>query len=218
MDPSAATAIACLTSYLAGSVPFGLVLGRLRGVDVRSVGSGNIGATNVTRALGRPWGVAVFVLDFAKGGLPVLAVNLLEASGRVRFALAEGGWHLAMVSCAAILGHCASAFLRLRGGKGVATAFGAAAALWVWSFAAAAATWLVTYKLTRVSSVASLLAVAAIAVAFGARYVSADQPPNLANLVFSLAANALVVIRHRSNLARLWRGEELTFRRRSSSS
>src|SRR5262249_41045323 len=107
-----------VAAYLAGSIPFGVLFARARGVDLRQVGSGNIGATNASRALGKKIGALVFLCDAAKGTAPVLLA---------RWRLGESGqasWWVAGVGAAAFVGHLASPWLRFRGGKGVATAFG----------------------------------------------------------------------------------------------
>src|SRR3954466_16097945 len=106
---------AILISYLVGAVPFGYIVARLRGVDIFAAGSGNIGATNVGRVLGRRYGLLVFALDFLKGAVPTLAARLYE--GRTGDLAVVAGF-------AAIVGHMFPVFLRFRGGKGVATGFG----------------------------------------------------------------------------------------------
>jgi len=174
-------------AYLSGAVPYGLLLGRRHGVDIRRVGSGNIGATNVRRALGWRAALWVLLLDAAKGAAPVaLALVLGEAPAVV-----------ALCMTAAVVGHCYPIFLAFRGGKGVATALGVTAV----TIPAAAAIGLVVYAgalaLVRVSAVGSLAGVAAaLLVAFvGGATATAYQ--------LALVAIALVVaVRHRGNLRR----------------
>jgi acyl phosphate:glycerol-3-phosphate acyltransferase len=185
----ALTLVLIALGFCAGSIPFGVIIARrVGGVDIQQHGSGNIGATNVARVLGRAAGALVLVLDAAKGALPVALALHLAADPRV--ALAAGG--------AAILGHCFSPFLRFRGGKGVATALGVflvlsppAALVGVVAFAA-------VYALTRVAALGSLAGAVAIAVAISAR----DDRPTSA---FAIATCALLFFTHRSNLARLRR-------------
>ncbi len=185
-------AVALLASYLAGSVPFGLLVARLAaGKDVRTVGSGNIGATNVARAAGRAAAAITLLLDALKGLLPA------AIAGRT---LAEP-WAPAACGVAAVIGHCYPVWLRFRGGKGVATGFGVALALAPLSAACGAAVWVLLYKLVRISSVGSLAGVAT------ALLVAAATGPRWS--IAGLAAIAgIVLVRHRANLKRLLRREE----------
>src|SRR5947208_5009153 len=122
MDSTVLTLLTVLGAYLVGGVPFGYLVARWRGVDIFCAGSGNIGATNVGRILGRRFGILVFVLDFAKGALPVLAASLLPV-GQDLTALPPGSAAVA-AAVAAFLGHLFPIYLGLRGGKGVATGAG----------------------------------------------------------------------------------------------
>ncbi len=199
-----------LLAYLLGSIPFGLLLGRLRGVDIRKVGSGNIGATNLTRSLGRRWGIAAFMLDFIKGGLPVLTAAWVGFDEPP-----AGGIHYqyGQIACAlaAVLGHVFPLYLRFRGGKGVATTFGAMAAL-VWISALAAGTvWLVLFLVTRTVSIASLAA----AFVFPATTIVLfyNAPPSIALPMdlLALSLGLMILVRHRSNIKRLLKREESRF-------
>ncbi len=180
--------------YLCGSVPFGVVLTkRLRGVDVRGAGSGNIGATNVARVAGKKLGVVVLLLDAAKGALPVLlALRLLPGEPRVHVA----------VGLAAFLGHVFPVWLRLRGGKGVATALGVFAVLLPWSALAGFAVYAVLLAIFRVSSVGSL---AGGVVAVGLAFVG-ERP--LEYGVLAAVLLLLMLYTHRGNIARLVRRTE----------
>jgi glycerol-3-phosphate acyltransferase PlsY len=178
-----------LVAYLCGSIPFGLLIARLKtGKDVREVGSGNIGATNVARAAGRGAAIATLVLDALKGLVPVL--------------LARGpAWLPAACAICAVLGHCFPVWLKFRGGKGVATGLGVSLALAPWAALAGAATWGVLYKLYRISSVGSL---AGVAVALAVAALTSD-----AFAVEGVAAvAALIVVRHAGNIRRLLRKQE----------
>jgi glycerol-3-phosphate acyltransferase PlsY len=177
--------------YLLGSVPFGLVLTKLAGLgDIRALGSGNIGATNVLRTGRKGLAAATLVLDGAKGALAVLAT--LALAGRDAALLA---------GFAAVLGHNFPVWLRFKGGKGVATSLGAlTAAAWPVGVAACL-TWLAVAGLFRVSSLAAL---AALGLAPLYAYLAGDTA--LAALAVGLGV--LAVIRHRSNIRRLMRGEE----------
>jgi glycerol-3-phosphate acyltransferase PlsY len=184
--------------YLLGSIPFGLLLARaFAGVDVRDEGSGNIGATNVLRSAGKKLGVATLVLDVAKGALPVAAC-LAYFGGNAH----AGDWP-ALTAVAAFLGHVFPAWLRFRGGKGVATAFGAFAALTPGSALAAAVAFGVTVAATRIVSVASMAAAATCAVAAAVIH-GARSPVTVA----ALAMLVVVLFRHQGNIRRLVRGEE----------
>jgi glycerol-3-phosphate acyltransferase PlsY len=211
MPHSAQLAIAMGLSYLLGAVPFAWLLGKLRGVDIRRVGSGNIGATNLTRALGRRWGVAAFALDFLKGLAPALLVPWLAPR------LAREGEAvdpaLAGIVCgaAAILGHVYPVYLRFRGGKGVATTFGVLAALMPWATTAAAAAWGLAYLATRTVSIASIFAAFAFPLA-AALLCSRESGASYGALVtLASAAGALVLLRHRANIQRLLAGKEHRF-------
>lgn len=141
-------------SYLIGSIPFGYLIGRLHGIDIRKVGSGNIGATNVTRSIGRIAGKICFFLDFLKGALPVVLVNMTFEENTANLALAAG--------LAVILGHVFPIYLRFRGGKGVATAAGVALALAPYPLLCALAVWVVTFLTSRYVSLASIVAAASL--------------------------------------------------------
>ena len=182
-----------IAAYLSGSIPFGLLIAKARtGADVRTVGSGNIGATNVARAAGRGAAVATLLLDALKGLIPVLVA-----------ARAPGASPLLAPGCAvaAVLGHCFPVWLRFRGGKGVATGLGVSLALAPWAAAAGAAAWLVLYKAFRISSVGSLAGVVAalgVATATASRYA----------VYGLLGVSLLIVLRHKANIRRLLSREE----------
>jgi glycerol-3-phosphate acyltransferase PlsY len=175
-------------SYLCGSIPFGLLIARIAtGKDVRAVGSGNIGATNVARAAGRKAAVATLLLDALKGFAPVLLA-----------ARSPGAPPMLAAACAfaSVLGHCHPVWLRFRGGKGVATGLGVSLALAPWAAAAGAATWLLLYKLWHVSSIGSL---AGVAVALAVGWATASR-----YAVYGLiGVSLLIVLRHRANIRRL---------------
>lgn len=193
-------------SYLLGSVPFAFLLGKSLGVDLRKVGSGNPGATNLARAVGRKWGIAGFLLDFAKGLIPVLAARGFEDVAPE--ALRDGAGILA--GLAAILGHVFPLFLGFRGGKGVATTFGVMTALAPTATAVAGVVWGVTYLATRTVSIASIAAALALPVAtWGVDGLSTRRAQ--LTLGFATAMAALIVWRHRSNISRLLHGTEHSF-------
>jgi acyl phosphate:glycerol-3-phosphate acyltransferase len=188
-------ALCIIGAYLAGSIPFGILVGRgLFGVDPRTVGSGNIGAANSLRALGI-WGAALVLAgDIVKGMLPTaLATHWLG----------YGNWGVAAAGLATVVGHNWSIFLHLKGGKGVATGLGVLAVLSWQATVVFAIVWLVTLALTRYSSLASLLANLAVPVAM----ISMHAPTWYT--IYALVALALVVWRHAPNIRRLASGTEL---------
>ncbi len=156
-------ALAIIGAYLLGSIPFGLLIAKAHGKDLRSIGSGNIGATNVSRALGRKWAYICFVLDVLKGMVPMLAtlsfIRPLSTQPQTEKVILL--WLWLVVGCAAILGHIFPIYVKFRGGKGVATSFGVALGLWPYyticaSFAVAI--WLVVVLIWRYVSLASICA------------------------------------------------------------
>ncbi|MGE5245100.1 MAG: glycerol-3-phosphate 1-O-acyltransferase PlsY [Betaproteobacteria bacterium] len=188
MSPIAVVAIA----YCIGSVPFALLLARRWGADLRRVGSGNLGAANVLRASGVTAGVLVAVLDVAKGAASVLFAARAAADSPT----------MAAAGVAAIVGHIYPVWLRFRGGKGVATACGVFSVLTPAALPWAAAIFFITVWVTKYISLGSVLAIAALpAIAYG---TGSAEPA-----VFAAAGTAaLIVFRHRSNLARLRTGTE----------
>ena len=188
-------------SYLLGSVPFGLLVARSRGIDIRKVGSGNIGATNVLRSVGKSWGILVFVLDFLKGLLPALLAGPIS-----HHAVADAGLYCGV---AAIAGHNWPVWLGFKGGKGVATSAGVLAGAAPLTILPGVGAWVVVLLASRYVSLASILA--ALVVAASAWIFYGDHPV-LAGLLTLLAA--LVVLRHKSNIRRLLRGEENRFQRK----
>ncbi len=198
MSGAALGTLLVAAGYLTGSIPFGLLLGRAAlGIDVRTIGSGNIGATNVARAGGRKLGAAVIMLDAAKAIMPILVARaLLGDTGGAEI------WVVA-VALAAFLGHLFPVWLGFKGGKGVATALGIFAVLAPWAALAAVVAYAVAYGATRISSVGSLSGTAVAAItAFALR--GWRSPVAWAGVALA----ALIVLRHRDNIRRLLSGEE----------
>ncbi len=187
---------AVVLAYVLGSIPFGLVVAHFRHVDLRQVGSGNIGATNAARALGRKLGALVLLLDAAKAYIPLEICRALFAGD------AREPWILAAVGFTAFLGHLFPIFLRGRGGKGVATGFGIFLALSPMCAGIAAAVWVGIYLVTRISSIGSLAATAVIIPTLALRH----DPP--AFIVLAVAMSAFIVAKHRGNIRRLLHKEE----------
>ena len=196
MPEAAVPALLVLAAFAVGSIPWGLLVTKwVAGVDVRKVGSGNVGATNVARALGRGWFFVVFALDAAKGAAPVML--LPGFAGRQ-----ETEWLRVACGLAAVLGHVFSPFLGFKGGKGVATAAGVMAALAPWPALCTFGVFLVTFAALRFVSLASVVAAVALApLAF-----ALGSPREI--VIFGVLAAALVIVRHRSNLARIAAGTE----------
>ncbi|MDQ6779694.1 MAG: glycerol-3-phosphate 1-O-acyltransferase PlsY [Candidatus Eremiobacteraeota bacterium] len=188
-------ALGLLGAYLVGSIPFGIIVGKgIFGVDPRTVGSGNIGAANSLRALGRGGALLVLVGDILKGVLPTLLATRL---------LPYGHWGIAAAGLATILGHNWSVFLAFRGGKGVATGLGVLVVLSWPATVVFAVVWLAMVAATRYASLGSILANAAIPVSL----VVLRAPPWYT--AYGVVALVLVLWRHAGNLQRLLAGTEL---------
>lgn len=185
--------LALLLSFVIGSIPFGVLLGKMRGVDVRAVGSGNIGATNVWRALGPVFGVLSFALDVLKG----VAGPLLG-----RWLLHDLQWGIAACGIAAVLGHIFSPFLGFKGGKGISTSLGALFGLMPLVGLVIFAFWGVVLGLTRMISLASVAACVGLPVV--ALLFHAPTPFVVVALLMSLFA----LIKHIPNLKRIAAGTE----------
>jgi len=192
-----------LVAYLYGAVPYAYVLPRLlKGVDVRTVGSGNVGATNAARVLGWKFFPLVFALDLSKGLLPALAGSLAEADG------AHSPPALAVAAAlAAILGHVFSVFLRFRGGKAVAAGTGAFLVLAPRALLVGVLVWAAVFGVWRCVSLASTCAALALAASVWLVY---DGPlgTGLYRTGFAMLAAAMVIILHRANIGRLLNGTE----------
>ena len=189
--------------YLAGAIPFGLlVVKAFKGIDIRTVGSGNIGATNVARAAGRKVAVLVFLLDFAKGYLPVLGVLLLSKRYEPSQLLPV------LAGLATVVGHMFPVYLKFRGGKGVATGAGMLAALVPLPLGIAFIVWVLVVGASRYISLASICAVVALPVSFIVLNGGNALDGKLTYTVFCVVIAALVIVRHRSNIKRLLSGTE----------
>jgi glycerol-3-phosphate acyltransferase PlsY len=184
-------AFALVAGYLLGSIPFGYLAGRLKGVDIRTRGSGNVGAANVFRNLGRSWGIAVAACDVGKGTAAVVIAR----------AVTDDPWPI-LVGAAVMVGAIFPVWLGFRGGKGVAAGAGVMIGLFPLVSALLVPLWLVLVLLTRITSLASVITAVAftpLAAAFGASWEY---------LVLAGAMSLLVLFRHRANIARLLAGKE----------
>ena len=224
-DPQLTWFLCILAAYLIGSIPFGVIIARSKGIDIRQHGSRNIGATNVGRVLGRKFGVICFLLDFLKGAAPVIGAGFIHNTvGHEPDLLTTSQmWLWLATVAAAVMGHMYSVFLRFAGGKGVATGFGAIAAMYpllTYPALAAIVVWYLSLRVTRYVSVSSMLAIVSLPVSYLISVVppsAMDQPlqstvdhlrhaspPFVGTLLIAL----LVIWKHRGNIARLRRGEE----------
>ena len=198
-------------SYLLGSVPFGYLAGRLLGIDIRQAGSGNVGATNVVRVLGKGYGYPVFALDVLKG-FGAVKMSMLMAPGR------PPEWNTPeffgiVAAMSSVLGHLYPPWLKFKGGKGVATSAGALLALTPVATLIGVAIWIIVFWLTRYVSLASITA--AIVLPIVILLVSSRDQNKGKLLVYASTCVAVVVIwRHRSNVSRLMRGTEPRFTRK----
>lgn len=184
-------AILMALGFLAGALPFAVWVGQLKGVDIRSHGSGNPGAANVGRTLGWGWGGLVLLLDAFKAAVPTwFALQMIGSLGGV------------LTAVAAILGHSFSPFLRFKGGKGVASALGALLVLSPMAAGCSLAVYAVVLAWSRIASLSSLTA--ALALPLVLWLIGADR----ILLTFGSTIALLVIVRHRANLHRLLRGEE----------
>ena len=203
--------------YLLGSVPFGLIVGLAKGVDPRKAGSGNIGATNVARLLGKRFFFLVFTLDLCKSLLPMF----IASAAAHRIPEAQRDWRIyllwLMVGFAAVLGHMFSLFLGFKGGKGVATSAGVMLGLspyFTWPGLVAVLVFIIVFYAWRYISLGSIAGACAFPIAYLAIGLSRGWPvfgSQLPMLIFALIMAALIVYKHRGNIARLRTGTEPRF-------
>ena len=196
---------AALIAYLLGSIPFGFIAGRIAGIDVRQYGSGNIGATNTLRVLGKKYGYAVFVADVVKGFVAVrIALWLAQFDPSTNYLIGI------LAALFVVVGHSFPVWLGFRGGKGVAAAAGACLGLLPVATFIAVIVWTVTFFVFRFVSLASIIA--AVALPLSAWLLGNARDPIV--LGFSLLIAALIIFRHRSNIMRLLQGREPRFDRK----
>lgn len=208
---SLVVAILLLTgAYLVGAVPFGYLIGRARGVNLFEAGSGNIGATNAARVLGRKFGILVFVLDFLKGAVPVAAIVPLARQLATGAETALGPQDVLRVGAAllAFLGHLFPIYLGFRGGKGIATGAGTIFVLVPWPASLAVLTWVVVLLASRIVSLASLAAVTILVIARLIVTPAPFAPEHLPVTLYLLVGSGFVIAKHRSNVKRLIAGTE----------
>ncbi|HXM29084.1 MAG TPA: glycerol-3-phosphate 1-O-acyltransferase PlsY [Chthoniobacterales bacterium] len=191
-------------SYLIGSVPWGYLIARLKGVDIRQHGSGNIGTANVLRVMGKKWGYLVFLCDFFKGILSVKLGSLIAAYFLVNVGL---GSVIAALAC--VLGHDYPIWLGFKGGKGIATLAGTVLSLFPpLVFVSFGVVWIAVFLISRYTSLASISAAVALPIAAYLIVAKAELPLLVG---FSVLMAALAIWRHRTNIARLLNGTENRF-------
>lgn len=200
-----------LMGAVVGATPFGYLAGKAKGIDIREHGSGNIGATNVIRVLGKGVGLPVFVLDVLKGAVPVwVAIWLL---GMVEAGQGALNLNAVLTGLATILGHNYTFWLGFKGGKGVATSAGTLLALMPLALSVGIVVWVVFFIVTRYVAIASILSAAAIPVVVAVRgFVSGEW--NYPVVALAVVIAVMVAVRHRSNIARLKAGTENRFERK----
>lgn len=205
MDPVIALLLKLLASYLIGSVVGSLLIGRLRGVDIRQLGSGNAGATNALRTQGKAFAIGTALIDVLKGVLAALLIAPLGGVGAGGLGLPE-----TQLACgiAAALGHCYPLFHGFRGGKGAGTLFGALLALFPWAGLAVLGLWALVLMSTGYVGLGTVIAGLAFAPVLWLLYT-----PGSTLLLLAVGAGLLLTYTHRSNLARVWAGNEHRFER-----
>jgi acyl phosphate:glycerol-3-phosphate acyltransferase len=196
-------------SYLIGSIPWGYLFARSKGIDIRQHGSGNIGAANVLRVMGKKWGYLVFLCDFFKGFLSVKLGSLIAAFFLVNLVL---GSVIAAIAC--VLGHDYPIWLGFKGGKGIATLAGAVLVLFPpLVFVSFGVIWIAVFLIGRYTSLASISAAVALPISVPL-IVAKTETDFLLLVCFSVLMGALVIWRHRSNIVRLLNGTENRFGRK----
>jgi len=218
----AALLLLCLAGFLIGSIPFGWIVARLRGIDITKHGSGNVGMTNVWRVLGWQAGLLVLVLDAAKGFAPTLFVRQMTNGAMANYPC-MGTFDTAVpviVGLAAILGHTFSPWLRFKGGKGVATGLGVLIALFQWWVLVPLGAFILVLLTSRMVSAGSISAAIAL-IATSAYLDSVRDPTHPAGslLPFGILVALLVIYNHRSNIRRIMNGTEnkVSFGRKTAS-
>jgi glycerol-3-phosphate acyltransferase PlsY len=198
-----------LAGYLIGSLPTGYIVGRMAGVDIRTQGSGNIGATNVVRVLGKKYGYPVFLIDLLKGVVAVVVAQTISTRANSPLSMQL----LAIIGgVACVVGHNFPVWLGFHGGKGVATSVGVVFALLPAAAIAVLAVWILTFSASRYVSLASIVAAIALPIIVGLLYL--HQPGGILLIGFSVLLTLLILARHRSNVVRLIKGTEPRFHRR----
>ena len=202
------SSIIFITAFFMGSLPTGYLVAQAKGINIKSVGSGNIGATNVTRAMGKGWGAFVLIIDALKGFIPVLFVKLYFTS------LPQTDLYVLMTvsGVCAVAGHVFTPFLGFKGGKGIATTLGMLLALSPLFAILVILIWLLLFLFTRVSSVGALSA--ALSMPIISFFLFHDKPVFLIMMTFASFMTLFIFFTHRENIQRLYRGEEKAFKKK----
>ncbi|MBU1862514.1 MAG: glycerol-3-phosphate 1-O-acyltransferase PlsY [Candidatus Omnitrophica bacterium] len=194
--------IGIILSYLIGSIPTGYVIGKVvKNADIRQCGSGNVGATNVFRSVGKRWGILVLLIDALKGLIAVICISLLCKSELIDMRYLQG-----LYGIAAVCGHSWTIFLKFKGGKGVATTCGVILALFPKALGLSLLVFILVFALTRYVSLGSMLAALLFPVHLWFFY--RHQEGFFTFLLFSFLMIAFIIYRHRSNITRLFNGNE----------
>ena len=199
--------IAAAVSYLIGAIPCGLLIGLSKGIDIRKVGSGNIGATNVTRSVSPLAGKICFFCDFLKGMLPALLAQFLIPSAPATAAIICG--------LASVVGHMFPIYLKFKGGKGVSTAAGAILALSPLALIGAALVWVITFFTSRYVSLASIFAATSMPVFLIVLSLCKVSKASIPEIILFILLAILTVLKHSSNIKRLREGTENRFDKKS---
>ena len=194
-----------LAAYLVGGIPFGFLIGKMRGVDVRTVGSKNIGATNVFRTVGKKWGVLAFACDVLKGLIPTLLAKQWALDPELP---PDGSWFPLVVGVMCVVGHMLTPYMKFRGGKGVATAFGMLLGLAPALVGTAFALFAVVFALSHYISLGSISAAAFLMVAVWFPILGTEGWRNLPQCVLVTLMAVFVIFKHRANIGRLISGTE----------
>lgn len=201
MENWMSTTLWLVAAYLVGGIPFGFIIGKARGVDVRTVGSKNIGATNVFRTVGKKWGLIAFVLDVAKGLVPTLVCRHCGCAQ-------APSWLPLAVGMACVVGHMLTPYMKFRGGKGVATAFGMLIALIPSLVGVAFVVFAVLFALSHMISLGSCGAAAFLAVSIWFPVLGTPGRSDLPQCILVTVLALFVIWKHRANIGRIAKGTE----------
>jgi glycerol-3-phosphate acyltransferase PlsY len=191
-------------AYLFGATPWGFIIGKMKGIDIRKHGSGNIGATNVTRTLGGGLGKLCFLLDTLKGFIPVFMASIMVEDSQVDSAMI-------VATLATVLGHMFPVYLKFKGGKGISTTGGALLALAPGAFICSALIWVISFKTSRYVSLASIIAAATLPLNAWLLNLTGLTKTTMPLIIFLAILGLLAVVRHISNIKRLLNGTESRF-------
>lgn len=206
-----------LVSYFIGGIPWGVILGKLQGIDIRDHGSGNVGATNISRVLGKKWGIVCFFFDAAKGFLPVFVAMMLSKSRT----MPDADYFAVCALIGVVAGHVWSPYLKFTGGKGVATAAGGLLAITPTAIVLAVVFWYIVFLVSRYVSLASIAAALfypLCALAIDRMHTTPAQTIGRPAMMAIVILAALVIVKHRANIHRLLNGTELKFQKNTKCS